>query len=112
MLAEKQTRKAIEHSVIFKVNDVIKSKEVVDITLDSVAIELNMSARTLNRKLQQEGVSFRRLYDKYRLEQSLKMLNQQNVSVTHVAHEMGFSDSSAFSRAFKRWTGESPKNRG
>ncbi|MGF1910014.1 helix-turn-helix transcriptional regulator [Vibrio kasasachensis] len=112
VLAEKQTTNVLERSVIFKVNDVFRNKEVIDITLDSVALALNMSARTLNRKLQQEGVSFRRLYDKYRLEQSLKMLNQQNISVTHVAHEMGFSDSSAFSRALKRWTGESPKNRG
>ncbi|MBA5761070.1 helix-turn-helix transcriptional regulator [Vibrio sp. 404] len=112
ILAEKQTTNTLENSIIFKVNDVFKRKQVTDITLEKVALELYMSARTLNRKLQQQGVSFRRLYDKYRLEQSLKMLNQQNASVTHIAHEMGFSDSSAFSRAFKRWTGDSPKKIG
>jgi AraC-like DNA-binding protein len=67
-----------------------------------------MSSRTLNRKLQQEGISFRRLFDKYRLELSLTMLNRTDFSITYVAHELGFSDSSAFSRAFKKWTGHPP----
>ena len=111
VLAEQQATHSLERSIIFKVNEVFKSKAVVDITLDSIAQELHMSGRTLNRKLQQEGVSFRRLYDKYRLEQSLNMLNQHNVNITHVALELGFSDSSAFTRAFKRWTGETPTQR-
>ncbi|WP_406733776.1 helix-turn-helix transcriptional regulator [Vibrio scophthalmi] len=112
VLAEQQSTQSREHSIICKVNDVFKRKEVVDITLDSIAQELHMSGRTLNRKLQQEGVSFRRLYDKYRLEQSLNLLNQANVNITQVALELGFSDSSAFTRAFKRWTGETPTKRG
>ncbi|OLQ93974.1 Fis family transcriptional regulator [Vibrio ponticus] len=111
LLAEKQTESVAQSSFLYKVNKVLQSKEVNMISLESVAAELNMSPRTLNRRLQQEGVSFRRLYDKYRLEQSLKMLNQDNLSVTYIAHELGFSDSSAFSRAFKRWTGESPKQK-
>lgn len=110
-LAEQQTIQSLEQSIIVKVNNVFKSLAVVDITLESIAKELHMSGRTLNRKLQQEGVSFRRLYDKYRLEQSLNMLNQHHVNITHIALELGFSDSSAFTRAFKRWTGETPTKR-
>ncbi|GAK84161.1 transcriptional regulator AraC family [Vibrio ponticus] len=110
-LAEQQTDHIAQSSILYKVNNVLQNKEVNTISLESVAAELHISPRTLNRRLQQEGVSFRRLYDKYRLEQSLKMLNQDNLSVTYIAHELGFSDSSAFSRAFKRWTGESPKQK-
>ncbi len=110
-LSEQQTYHLAENSILYKVNRVLQNTTVNQVSLESVAAGLNMSPRTLNRRLQHEGVSFRRLFDKYRLELSLNMLNQENLSVTYIAHELGFSDSSAFSRAFKRWTGESPKKR-
>ncbi|MGF1789830.1 AraC family transcriptional regulator [Photobacterium profundum] len=107
-LADQQMEKKLETSLLLKVNKAFKTVSVKDISQDSIASTLHMSSRTLNRKLQQEGISFRRLFDKYRLELSLTMLNRKDFSITYVAHELGFSDSSAFSRAFKKWTGHPP----
>ena len=107
-IADQQIEKVLKTNLIYKVNETFKVLAVKDTNLDSVASNLHISPRTLNRKLKQESVSFRRLFDKYRLELSLTLLNQNDGNITYVAHELGFSDSSAFSRAFKNWTGHSP----
>ncbi|UPR46615.1 helix-turn-helix transcriptional regulator [Vibrio cyclitrophicus] len=107
-MADQQMKKALKINLIYKVNETFKVLAVKDTNLDSVASNLHISPRTLNRKLKQQGVSFRRLFDKYRLELSLTLLNLNDGNITYVAHELGFSDSSAFSRAFKNWTGHSP----
>ncbi len=107
-MADEQTEIALERSLLYRVNESFKAIAVKDINQESIARQLHMSSRTLNRKLQQEGVSFRRLFDKYRLELSLTLLNQSECNITSIAYELGFSDSSAFSRAFKKWTGEAP----
>ena len=108
-MADKQLEDVLESSMLFKVNEAFKTISVRDISQDSIASALCMSTRTLNRKLQQEGINFRRLFDKYRLELSLTMLNRNEANITLIAHELGFSDSSAFSRAFRKWTGHSPR---
>lgn len=108
-MADKQLEDVLESSMLFKVNEAFKTMPVKDVSQDNIASALYMSARTLNRKLQQEGINFRRLFDKYRLELSLTMLNSHDANITLIAHELGFSDSSAFSRAFKKWTGHSPR---
>ncbi|NOH35394.1 helix-turn-helix domain-containing protein [Vibrio chagasii] len=107
-IADQQMEKALKANLIYRVNETFKELAVKDTNLDSVASSLHISPRTLNRKLKQESVSFRRLFDKYRLELSLTLLTQSDSNITSVAHELGFSDSSAFSRAFKNWTGHSP----
>ncbi|MEZ8465699.1 helix-turn-helix domain-containing protein [Vibrio splendidus] len=107
-IADQQMEKTLKTNLIYKVNETFKVLAVKDTNLDSVANNLHISPRTLNRKLKQQGVSFRRLFDKYRLELSMTLLNQNDGNITYVAHELGFSDSSAFSRAFKNWTGHSP----
>ncbi|MCZ8501456.1 helix-turn-helix transcriptional regulator [Vibrio lentus] len=101
-IADQQMEKVLKTNLIYKVNETFKVLAVKDTNLDSVASNLHISPRTLNRKLKQESVSFRRLFDKYRLELSLTLLNQNDGNITYVAHELGFSDSSAFSRAFKK----------
>lgn len=100
--------KTLKTNLIYKVNETFKVLAVKDTNLDSVANNLHISPRTLNRKLNQQEVSFRRLFDKYRLELSMTLLNQNDGNIPCMAHELGFSDSSAFSRAFKNWTGHSP----
>ncbi|MDN3613057.1 helix-turn-helix domain-containing protein [Vibrio gallaecicus] len=107
-MADKQLESVLESSMLFKVNEAFKTVPVKDISQENIASTLCMSTRTLNRKLQQEGINFRRLFDKYRLELSLTMLNRNEANITLIALELGFSDSSAFSRAFRKWTGQSP----
>jgi AraC-like DNA-binding protein len=75
---------------------------------DRVARELGLSRATLYRKLKQEGVSFEALRDELRRDLALRYLAGKT-SVSKTAYLLGFSDPAAFSRAFKRWTGKSPR---
>ena len=77
-------------------------------TLEDVARELNMSGRTLRRKLSASGVSFESLVENVRKTRALSLLTHSSVAVERVAIETGYSDVRNFRRAFKRWTGVSP----
>lgn len=76
--------------------------------LDKMANTLCMSYSTLQRRLQAEGVSYQRLKDNLRRDMAINLLCQPNMTVTEVAALTGFQESSAFHRAFKKWTGVSP----
>ena len=73
-----------------------------------VAAELAMSARTLQRRLQAEGTSFRALAEEVRMAEASDML-ASGAATALVASTLGFSDPTAFRRAFKRSTGETPR---
>jgi AraC-like DNA-binding protein len=80
-------------------------------TIDAIASELGLSRQTLFRKLKVEGVTFATVLDELRHRLALHYLQTQRLSVKQTAHLVGFSDSTSFSRAFKRWTGSSPRVR-
>ncbi|MDG2412396.1 MAG: AraC family transcriptional regulator ligand-binding domain-containing protein [Halioglobus sp.] len=69
---------------------------------------LNMSARTLRRRLEKEGTSYQRIKDNARRDVAISMLSRDGLTVSEVAEQVGFSDPSAFHRSFKKWTGQSP----
>lgn len=69
---------------------------------------LNMSARTLRRRLEKEGTSYQRIKDNARRDVAISMLSADGMTVSEVAEQVGFSDPSAFHRSFKKWTGQSP----
>jgi AraC-like DNA-binding protein len=69
---------------------------------------LNMSARTLRRRLEKEGTSYQRIKDNARRDLAIAMLSRDGLTVSEVAEQVGFSDPSAFHRSFKKWTGQSP----
>jgi AraC-like DNA-binding protein len=73
-----------------------------------VADALNVSNRTLQRKLKDEGTSFIDLLQDTRLQLAEKYLAQPQKSIVEIAYLLGFSEPSTFSRAFKRWTGQAP----
>ncbi len=77
--------------------------------IDHVAERLNTSRQTLYRKLKEEGVSFQSLLEDVRFAMAKEKLKTPNLSLSEIAFSLGFSDLSAFSRAFKRWSGVSPK---
>jgi AraC-like DNA-binding protein len=81
-----------------------------DVSMDEVAARLAVSRQTLFRKLKAEGVTFERLFDDLRHRLALHYLANPKVSVNETAYLVGFSEPAAFSRAFKRWTGLSPKD--
>ncbi len=69
---------------------------------------LGMSNRTLTRRLSENGLTFRDLIRKKQEEVSKYLLKKPNVNLVEIAFETGFSEQSAFNRAFKKWTGKTP----
>lgn len=76
--------------------------------LQEAARELHLSPRTLHRRLADEGASFRAIKDALRRDLALTRLAKPGGSVARVATELGYSEPSAFFRAFQGWTGEAP----
>ena len=77
--------------------------------MERTAEKMGVSGDTLYRKLKTEGVTYEKLLDELRHKMALHYLNGKKASVNEVAYLVGFSEPSAFSRAFKRWTGASPR---
>jgi len=80
-----------------------------DVSIESVARALGYSRQTLYRRLKAEGITFEKLLDDLRRRLAMKLVREDGVSVKEAAYRLGFSDPAAFSRAFKRWTGSSPR---
>jgi AraC-like DNA-binding protein len=66
-----------------------------------------MSERSLRRHLSEAGTSYRELVDDVRKERALCLLEAEQ-SISSIAQHLGFSDATAFARAFRRWTGRAP----
>jgi AraC-like DNA-binding protein len=79
-----------------------------DVTAESIAGAMKMSGRTLQRRLEDEGVRFSVLLDGVRERIAKKLLADGTLPLAEVAYRLGFSDLATFSRAFKRWTGVPP----
>ncbi|MGH0035307.1 MAG: AraC family transcriptional regulator [Myxococcota bacterium] len=77
--------------------------------LESVASALGLGARTLRRRLSAEGTSHRRLLQQVRIERATRALEAGERSIGEVAFLVGYADASAFCKAFRRWTGHSPR---
>lgn len=80
-----------------------------DANMQWVAAEMSLTRQTLYRKLKSENTNFEILFDELRHKMSLHYLNGKKASVNETAYLVGFADPSSFSKAFKRWTGNSPK---
>lgn len=79
-----------------------------EITLAEMAARLHMSPRSLQRRLADEGISFDGVLDELRRELALRYLADPKIAIGEVAYLLGYSEPSAFHRAFKRWTGITP----
>ena len=93
--------------MIPKLRDVLRA----DLSLrtgESVAGALNVSLRTLNRRLREEGASLQGLKDEVRRDLAADRLVRTGRSIKQIAHEVGFHNEKSFMRAFKQWTGASP----
>jgi len=78
------------------------------VSLAAVARRLRMSERSLQRRLAAEGLGFDPLLDDLRRELALRYLADEKLAIAEVAYLLGYSEPSAFHRAFKRWTGATP----
>lgn len=105
-----------------ELSEVAESRSVADRTKDiiaralseglpkmqDVARHLGMSVRSLHRRLAEDGLTFQLLTEGTRRELAEGLLQQERYSIAEVAYLTGFSEQSAFNRAFKRWTGATP----
>jgi AraC-like DNA-binding protein len=77
-------------------------------SIGNIADDLNMSARTLSRRLAQEGVTFSTILEELRSDLASRYLQNNNLSISQIAWLLGYSEVSSFVHAFQRWTGSSP----
>jgi AraC-like DNA-binding protein len=105
LLADLQTAKTARGRVESLLMPILHTGEI---SMETIAAALGVSRKTLYRHLKEEGVTFEQVLDALRHKLALRYLESQRVSVNETAYLVGFSDPSAFSRAFKRWTGKSP----
>ncbi len=97
------------NKLVFDIEQLIENSLPSGIpSIHDIAEHVGMSNRTLTRRLSDAGYSFRDLIQRTQEEISKNLLRNTSRSVAEIAFETGFSEQSAFNRAFKRWTGISP----
>jgi AraC-like DNA-binding protein len=101
-LADRTTRGRVEHLL----TPLLATR---NIRMDAIAEKLGCTRSTLLRQLKAEGVTFEQVVDELRHKMALHLLTAEKASVKEAAHLVGFSEPAAFSRAFKRWTGMTPR---
>lgn len=88
--------------------DIARQMEFGGCTLNSLALRLRVEPRSLQRRLKQEGTSFRDLVDDWRRTRALSLVTKTRLPLSQVALALGFADPSVFTRAFHRWYGQAP----
>jgi AraC-like DNA-binding protein len=78
------------------------------LSIEQIASDLNLTKRTLQRRLQSQNTNFAQLRDDLRFHYAIRYLIDDNLSVDLVSRALDFSDRTSFTNAFKRWTGLSP----
>jgi AraC-like DNA-binding protein len=78
-------------------------------TAARIAKRLAMHPRTLHRRLREEGTTLRTLLDTMRRDLAGRHLATSQLTIAEIADRLGFSDPTAFNKAFRRWTGDSPR---
>ena len=99
-------------------NDVVRRVEASIIQLlptgdcsrEAVAKSLNLSPRTLLNRLEQRDTSYKEVLENLRSALAQQYMEQPDIPITEITFLLGFSDSSSFTRAFRRWTGQSPSD--
>jgi AraC-like DNA-binding protein len=78
-------------------------------TIERCAVRLEASARTVQRRLNEQGLRFSEIVEEERVEAAKRALSDTSHSLSDIALNLGYSDQSSFGRAFKRWTGSTPQ---
>ena len=108
-LAQVVTTQVEENDLVARVgNAIAKSLSSGVPSIDDVAASLFMTKRTLQRRLADEGVLYNEYADESRRKLAVQYVKNTKMPLTEAAFLLGYSHISAFSRAFRRWTGESP----
>jgi AraC-like DNA-binding protein len=78
------------------------------LNLETTAVRLNVSRRTLIRRLKEAGTSFGALLDEHRMQRAVELLANPDYTATEVGYRLGYQEPANFTRAFKRWFGTTP----
>ena len=109
LLARRMTREVGERPIIDDVRWAMERRpDLLRQGLDATAQALNLHPRTLQRRLQSEGVKYVDVQSLVKCHRAHMMLRRRAISMEVISAELGFSDRRAFTFAFKRWTGQSP----
>lgn len=89
---------------------IILSKREYDTfpTFEEIAVLFSITPQTLRRRLKKEGASYKLLKEDYRRDLSVYLLTKQKLAIKDISEKLGFTETSAFQRAFKDWTGITP----
>jgi AraC-like DNA-binding protein len=99
-----------DREMVIRVRDLLRAALPAPLSLDDIAGRLHLSPRTVHRRLEEEGSSFRAIKDALRRDMALAMLTKTRDSIAQVAADLGYADPSAFYRAFVEWTGMAPQH--
>ena len=97
-----------DREMVRRVRDVVAKGFPATVSLGDVSRRLNLSSRTVERRLHEEGSSLRAIKDALRRDMALSRLQKSEQSVAQIAASLGYADTSTFFRAFTTWTGVSP----
>ncbi len=97
-----------DREMVGRVRDLLRDALPATPGLDEIAARLHQSPRTVSRRLEEEGSSFRAIKDALRRDMALARLAKTKDSIAQVAADLGYADPSAFYRAFVDWTGMAP----
>gem|GEM_PF-1741369 len=98
-----------QKSFAYQIESYIRALLPTPPSIDQAAAEFYTSKRTLKRRLHTEGKNYKLICDQLRKDYAIEAIRRGYTPIAEVAFDMGFSSTSAFHRAFKRWTGLSPK---
>jgi AraC-like DNA-binding protein len=86
----------------------MKHLDTGDVNMEMIASELNLSSRTVYRKLREENISYKALLSDIKKQLAQAYLKDPSLTINDISCLLGFSEASAFHRAFKRWFGINP----
>lgn len=108
-IKSRQTKSIIRSQIIELIKISLIQKNIGQLNLSEVAKQLNMSSRTLQRYLEIEDTTFKALIAEVKKQYAEAMLIKNELSIQEISESLGYADVSHFSRAFKNWTGVTPK---
>ncbi|QDG54658.1 AraC family transcriptional regulator [Persicimonas caeni] len=108
-LAEERLDKRVDSPFRHRVAAVIEARlDDVLLAQEDVATDLGVSVRTMQRRLRDEDVTYTQIHDDVRRRLAERLLRDDDLAIFQIAERLGYAEAANFTRAFRRWTGESP----
>jgi len=108
LLRHNQTRRP-EDELVFKVYEYLRSKLPTPLpSLDQCAEDLHLSASTLKRKLKKQNITYSDISNQVRKDIVFQLLQDNQIPISTIAYQVGFTNPATFYRSFKSWTGTTP----